>query len=61
MPAESLSDFGEPAPRIKSKRTRIKEHRAKRNRRRFYVNTGKDERARDTGVRKHITDFFLNT
>lgn len=41
----------EPPARKKTRRNRIKESRAKRNRRRFYVVTpdGK-ERARDTGV-----------
>lgn len=41
--------------RTKSKRTRIKEHRAKRNRRRFYVVIDGKERARDTGVRQPFT------
>ena len=37
--------------RTKSRRTRIKEHRAKRNRKRFYVVIDGVERARDIGVR----------
>lgn len=37
--------------RAKSKRTRIKEHRAKRNRKRFYTIVGNKERARDIGVK----------
>lgn len=46
--------------RTKSRRTRIKEHRAKRHRRRFYVclADGK-ERARDTGVRKPFVPLPL--
>lgn len=50
-PFNEESEEGTPPPRAKSKRTRIKERRAKRNRRRFYVITpdGK-ERSRDTGV-----------
>lgn len=40
-----------PSVRIKSKRNRIKEHRAKRDRRRFYEIINGKERARDTGVR----------
>jgi hypothetical protein len=38
--------------RAKSRRTRIKESRAKRNRRRFYVVIEGEQRARDTGVRR---------
>jgi hypothetical protein len=43
---------GEVPTRQKSRRTRIKENRAKRHRRRFYAVIGGKERARKTGVRK---------
>lgn len=36
--------------RTKNRRTRIKESRAKRNQRRFYVQSGKKVYARGTGV-----------
>lgn len=41
----------EPEARPKSKRTRIKEHRSKRESKRFYAVVGGKERARDTGVK----------
>jgi len=49
--ADLLGDDVTPA-RSKCRRTRIKESRAKRNRRRFYVVIGGEQRARDTGVRR---------
>ena len=49
-PNDDLEDIT-PAPRTKTKRDRIKLHRAKRNRRRFYVIINGEERARDTRVR----------
>lgn len=48
-----IHDDGAPPIRAKSRRTRIKEHRAKRNRRRFYVIIGGEERARDSATRKN--------
>lgn len=51
-----LFDFEEPRVRPKSRRTRIKESRARRDIRRFFVVLGGKLRARDTGIRTHAPD-----
>jgi hypothetical protein len=49
---EELEELKCSPSRLKSRRTRIKEHRAKRNRKRFYITLDNKTRARKTGVKK---------
>lgn len=60
LDGDGFGDDDEIAPaRQKSKRTRIKDHRANRHRRRFYVVIDGVERSRDTGVRQPFTILRL--
>ena len=64
MTAEDLEDWNDHPPpiRMKSRRTRIKEHRPKRDRKRFYeVIGGGEERARSSKVRRNKPKRKLRT